>query len=88
MYLYRSLPWRRPGLAAHFRFDDHRFFEYVLQRDNSDVSYQYLTTYEDTFRANCPIGFQYESNQCRGKFRKRVDMSVYSMGELGVEVQD
>ena len=49
-----------PNLVAMFKLDDSRFYEYVKGIDNSGGTY--LTTYEDTFRSNCPIGFHYENN--------------------------
>lgn len=49
-------PNRFPNLAVNIRFDDARFYESVRKIDNSGT-YNYLVTYDDDLRGNCPFGY-------------------------------
>ena len=56
LIFFSNPPNRFPNLAAYIRFDDARFFESVRKIDNSGT-YNYMITYDDDLRGNCPFGY-------------------------------
>ena len=66
--LFSAISYKTPGLTAYFKMDDERLYEYVKGTNNYG-NYNYLTTYDTTLRANCPLGLSNDYGSfCRGKF--------------------